>query len=98
MEKLISGNALRERLLKRLEDTLTRPHDNWVQALGPHGNRELLGLIAIQRPQSITELSEIRRSRSVECQSIFDCPDQCRTGRSQVGGPRVHSDADRSWT
>jgi DNA-binding transcriptional ArsR family regulator len=58
MEKVISGNALRERLLKRLEDTLARPHDDWVQALAPHGNRELLGLIAIQRPRSISELSE----------------------------------------
>ena len=31
MEKVILGNALRERLLRRLEDTLARPHDDWVQ-------------------------------------------------------------------
>ncbi len=58
MGKVISGNALRERLLGRLESTLARPQDNWVQALAPPGNRELLGLIALQHPQSIGELSE----------------------------------------
>ncbi len=58
MSKIISGNELRERLLSRLAAAETPAPDAWVQALSAQGNRELLGLIALRRPQSISELSE----------------------------------------
>ena len=58
MTKIISGNALRERLLGRLAVAETPAPDAWVQALSTQGNRELLSLIAHRSPQSICELSE----------------------------------------
>jgi len=59
MSKIISGNALRERLLARLADTPVPSSDAWVQALAAPGNRELMFLIALQKPQSISELSAL---------------------------------------
>ena len=58
MSKFISGNALRKRLLGRLVNDEGPSPDAWVQTLSTQGNRELLGLIAVRRPQSISELSE----------------------------------------
>jgi DNA-binding transcriptional ArsR family regulator len=59
MDKVISGKALRERLLGRLASAPHPSTDAWVQALAARGNRDLLALIASQRPQSISELSDL---------------------------------------
>jgi DNA-binding transcriptional ArsR family regulator len=58
MSKLISGQALRERLLERVNRAPSSSPDAWVQAIAAPGNRELLSLIAHRNPQSISELSE----------------------------------------
>lgn len=59
MSKVISGRDLRERLLRQRTRSDVRPADAWIQVLATPGNRELLGLIALRRPQSISELSEL---------------------------------------
>jgi DNA-binding transcriptional ArsR family regulator len=59
MSKTVPGNVLRERLLKRLSDARQLPSDGWVQALAVPGNRDLLALIILHKPQSINELSEL---------------------------------------
>jgi DNA-binding transcriptional ArsR family regulator len=57
MSKIISGEALRERLLGR-RASAPAPSADGFKALATPGNRELLILIALRRPRSISELSE----------------------------------------
>lgn len=56
--KTISGQALRDQILERMKRAPAAP-DAWVQVLAAQGNRDLLGLIAMKQPQSISELSEL---------------------------------------
>ena len=58
-DKTISGQALRDQFLQRMRRAPVSPSDAWVQALATSGNRDLLGLIALKQPQSISELSEL---------------------------------------
>jgi DNA-binding MarR family transcriptional regulator len=57
--KTISGQALRDQILERMKRAPASIPDAWVQALAAQGNRDLLGLIALKQPQSISELSEL---------------------------------------
>ena len=53
----ISGTAMRDRLLAKLAQP--RPAETWVDALAPSGNRDLLGLIGREAPQSIGSLADL---------------------------------------
>src|ERR1700736_1059911 len=61
MSKIISGQGLRDPLLERVSRPPAVSSDAWVQVLAAPGNRELLGLIALRHPQSISELSDLAR-------------------------------------
>ncbi len=59
MKHKISGNELRDRLLSRLgsKGAPAPTEETRIEALSSPGNRELMGIIATKRPQSIGELS-----------------------------------------
>lgn len=48
---------MRDRLLAKLAQP--RPAETWIQVLGSPGNRDLLGLIGRERPQSIGALADL---------------------------------------
>lgn len=57
--KTIPGQKLRDQILERMKRAPTSSSDAWVQALAAPGNRDLLGLISLKQPQSISELSDL---------------------------------------
>lgn len=58
MSRIISGKDLQAKLLAR-KDRAVPSKDAWMDVLGAPGHRELLSIIAKQRPQSIGELSKV---------------------------------------
>jgi hypothetical protein len=61
MKRKISGDALRDKFLARIQsDKALKPTEEArIEALSSSGNRELLGIIATKRPQSIGELATL---------------------------------------
>ena len=53
----ISGTEMRDRLLAKLAQP--RPAETWMQVLASSGNRELLGLIGRDKPESIGALADL---------------------------------------
>ncbi|MGJ3262517.1 MAG: hypothetical protein ACFE0R_04705 [Salinarimonas sp.] len=59
MTSTISGNDLRDRMLARVRAVATSAPEDAFKVLASAGNRELLGLIGREAPQSISALSEL---------------------------------------
>jgi DNA-binding transcriptional ArsR family regulator len=61
MSNVISGNALRDRILAKLSAKAERTEDNldWLKAISVPSHRELLTLIAQEEPGSIGQLAEL---------------------------------------
>lgn len=57
MSRTISANALRDRLLARLQTPAAS--EDWVRVLAVPGHRELLGLVARHDPPSVSALAEL---------------------------------------